>query len=79
MEYLELGDLKRHMSRNPQNILIKALPPEVWWVKLADFGLSKRMEEQSTPSNLIGTWGFVEPEFHGLVTKFNSTRLFEKT
>ncbi|KAJ5850197.1 hypothetical protein N7455_010053 [Penicillium solitum] len=45
------GDLK------PNNILIKSHPPNMWWVKLSDFGLSKRVEEASGAPTLKGTPG----------------------
>jgi len=38
-------------------VLIKAKPPENWWVKIGDFG----------SSTLKGTLGFMPPELHGFV------------
>lgn len=46
------------------NILIHSHPPEKWWVKLADFGISKRVEDCTGPTTKKGTPGFVPPEFH---------------
>ena len=50
------------------NILAKSTPPEHWWVKIGDFGLSKRAEEElAVSSTLKGTLGFLAPELHGLL------------
>src|ERR1700743_108806 len=50
-----------------QNILIKSCPPQQWWVKIGDFGISKRLEGETAKSTLLkGTLGFIAPELHGL-------------
>jgi serine/threonine protein kinase len=47
----------------PQNILIKGRPPDhPWWVKIGDFGISKRAETIIAPSIMMGTPGFMAPE-----------------
>ena len=51
-----------------QNILVKSKPPDDWWVKLCDFGISKRAEDGlAVSSTLKGTLGFIAPELHGFV------------
>ena len=54
-----LGELIQvHM----QNILIKSHPPDdEWWIKICDFGLTKRMEE-ATGETMFGSYGFLAPE-----------------
>lgn len=47
-----------------QNILI-ARPGPNWWVKIGDFGTSKRLLEDSTRT-LVGTPGYLAPELMGL-------------
>ncbi|KAI9687134.1 MAG: hypothetical protein M1822_002545 [Bathelium mastoideum] len=55
-----------HRDIKPGNILIKSRPPEEkWWVKLADFGISKRAEDGNGPSTIKGTRGFMAPELQG--------------
>src|ERR1700712_6036468 len=50
-----------------QNILVKSIPPEPWWVKITDFGISKRIEESlGAPSTMKGTLQFIAPELFKL-------------
>ncbi|KAI9690150.1 MAG: hypothetical protein M1822_009111 [Bathelium mastoideum] len=56
-----------HRDLKPANILIKNQPPETWWVKLADFGISKRAEDGTGPSTIKGTLEFMAPEMLGFV------------
>ncbi|KAL1858173.1 hypothetical protein Daus18300_010055 [Diaporthe australafricana] len=54
-----------HRDVKPGNILIKARPPErrKWWVKLSDFGISKRIEESAyVQSTIKGTPPYMAPE-----------------
>lgn len=57
--------------KNPiKNILVKSKPPEAeqWWVKIADFGITKRAESAIGPATLrgqVGTEGFLAPELLG--------------
>ncbi|OQE20308.1 hypothetical protein PENSTE_c013G05668 [Penicillium steckii] len=58
-----------HRDLKPKNILIKSHPPQgEWWVKIGDFGISKRMEESpETSTTLRGTTGFIAPELYGFI------------
>ncbi|KAF2096302.1 kinase-like protein, partial [Rhizodiscina lignyota] len=59
-----------HRDLKPSNILIMSCPPEQWWVKLAGFGISKRMEENlDPPSTVKGTQQFMAPELLGFGSK----------
>jgi calcium/calmodulin-dependent protein kinase I len=58
-----------HRDLKPQNVLIKERGPD-WWVKLGDFGISKRMEDVASLHTFTGTRGFMAPEVlaqHGLL------------
>ena len=51
-----------------QNILVKSLPPNPWWVKLSDFGISKRANDNlAASSTLRGTMRYMAPELFGFV------------
>ena len=50
-----------HRDLKPQNVLIKEPGPE-WWVKLSDFGISKRMESAAAEHTVAGTRSFMAPE-----------------
>jgi len=57
-----------------QNILVKGSPPDPWWVKIADFGISKRIEDESVSASTVkGTLEFMAPEL------FNSRRKGESS
>ncbi|KAH8896323.1 kinase-like protein, partial [Thozetella sp. PMI_491] len=56
-----------HRDLKPSNILIQTPGPDSWWVKLSDFGLSKRTEETRGATGPLGTPGFMAPELLGLV------------
>lgn len=62
-----------HRDLKPANLLIKQMPPDgPWWVKIADFGLSRNIEQSSTlPPTACGTPGFMAPELLGLGTPGN--------
>ncbi|TDZ36600.1 Myosin light chain kinase A [Colletotrichum spinosum] len=57
-----------HRGVKTSNILIKTKPPgNEWWVKLADFGISKRPKRTLSMSVAAGdTLGFMAPEILGL-------------
>ncbi|KAF2498275.1 kinase-like protein [Lophium mytilinum] len=51
-----------HRDLKPSNILVKSKGPD-WWVKVGDFGISKRAEEGLTALRTFnGTPGFLAPE-----------------
>ncbi|OIW31909.1 kinase-like protein, partial [Coniochaeta ligniaria NRRL 30616] len=55
-----------HRDLKPANILIKSKPPtKDWWIKLCDFGLTKRQEAMVGASTVKGTPGFMPPETIG--------------
>lgn len=49
--------------------MIASCPPDLWWVKLSDFGLSKRTDGTQRFSGGLGTEGFLAPD---LLVKFTS-------
>ncbi|VUC37622.1 unnamed protein product [Clonostachys rosea] len=98
MEYMEHGDLQRHLSHplpelearqivgqvleglrfmhdngfvhrdlKPGNIMVVTKGPD-WFVKIADFGISKRRQKGVTTLHTLqrGTLGFVAPEVIGV-------------
>ncbi|KAK3317702.1 calcium/calmodulin-dependent protein kinase type 1B, partial [Cercophora scortea] len=55
-----------HRDLKPANILVLHHGPN-WWVKIADFGISKRAE--STPlRTVVGTMAYMTPEVRGIFT-----------
>ncbi|KAJ5513219.1 hypothetical protein N7463_002771 [Penicillium fimorum] len=59
-----------HRDLKPNNILLKACPPDAWWVKIADFGISKRIEDGSGKSTTLkGTLGYIAPEIYGFTPR----------
>ncbi|KAH0551389.1 hypothetical protein GP486_007396 [Trichoglossum hirsutum] len=63
------GFVHRDLKPNLQNILVQSKKPD-WWVKIGDFGISKRAEEGLTAFRTFGgTPGFIAPEIlaqHGI-------------
>jgi serine/threonine protein kinase len=45
--------------------LIKCKPPDNWWVKVGDLGLSKRAESDMASTTIRGTENFMAPEVRG--------------
>jgi serine/threonine protein kinase len=47
-----------------KNVLIKSKPPNdrKWWVKIGDFGISKRAEDSHASTTIKGTFGYMAPE-----------------
>ncbi|KAK6353614.1 hypothetical protein TWF696_005577 [Orbilia brochopaga] len=57
-----------HRDLKPGNIMIKAKPPGRWWIKLGDFGLSKRIEATlGIDTTVKGTPAFMAPELHDAI------------
>ncbi|KAK4452641.1 kinase-like domain-containing protein [Podospora aff. communis PSN243] len=59
------GERFAHRDLKPANILIKCKPPDHWWVKVADLGLSKRAESDMASTTIRGTESFMAPETRG--------------
>ncbi|KAJ5692033.1 Tetratricopeptide-like helical [Penicillium macrosclerotiorum] len=59
-----------HRDLKPQNILIRSHPPDEWWIKLADFGITKRIEEDhGQVSTVKGTPKYCAPEIWGFIER----------
>ena len=57
-----------HRDLKPANIFVmrKGPTPWYWWVKLGDFGISKRIQNQDTSlRTFTGTHDYMAPEFFG--------------
>ena len=51
-----------------KNILVRSEPSDLWWVKLSDFGISKRaVNNLAASSTLKGTLRYMAPELLGFV------------
>ncbi|KAG4434684.1 hypothetical protein IFR05_009830 [Cadophora sp. M221] len=63
LEGLKIMHLERFVHRDlkPKNVLVCRGPPH-WWVKLADFGLSKRRTEDTALRTQTGTQAYMAPE-----------------
>jgi serine/threonine protein kinase len=47
---------------------VRSKPPDPWWVKLSDFGISKRAADNlAASSTLKGTLRYMAPELLGFV------------
>lgn len=55
-----------HRDLKPSNIFVFQKPPEApkWWVKIGDFGISKRA---TLTTRHVGTDEYMAPEVHGIV------------
>ncbi|CEO59898.1 hypothetical protein PMG11_04548 [Penicillium brasilianum] len=59
-----------HRDLKPNNILIKSHPPDEWWIKLADFGITKRIDEgRGQSSTMKGTPRYFAPEIWEFVPR----------
>ncbi|KIX07874.1 uncharacterized protein Z518_02528 [Rhinocladiella mackenziei CBS 650.93] len=62
-----------HRDLKPQNIFIVSTEPQ-WWVKIGDFGISKRIAaEQTALRTHVGTQHFQAPEILGYVEEAEET------
>ncbi|OQE44134.1 hypothetical protein PENCOP_c002G08812 [Penicillium coprophilum] len=65
----QIGEGLEHLHRNgfvhrdlkPENVFVVAKGPQ-WWVKIGDFGFSKRIKEDSSLRSMVGTRLFLAPE-----------------
>ncbi|RFU30292.1 hypothetical protein B7463_g6070, partial [Scytalidium lignicola] len=66
LEGLKIMHLENFVHRDlkPKNVLVCQGPPR-WWVKLADFGLSKRRTEETAYRTQTGTHAYMAPEILG--------------
>ncbi|KAI9372471.1 hypothetical protein BJX61DRAFT_542702 [Aspergillus egyptiacus] len=55
-----------HRDLKPENILVVSKGPE-WWVKIGDFGFSKRATGDNTLQSIVGTRNYFAPEMLGLI------------
>ncbi|KAL4898769.1 kinase-like domain-containing protein [Aspergillus ambiguus] len=59
-----------HRDLKLNNILLKSCPPNSWWIKIADFGISKRVEDGlGVPTTTKGTAGYMAPELLGFTER----------
>ncbi|WYZ42301.1 hypothetical protein EsH8_V_001196 [Colletotrichum jinshuiense] len=54
-----------HRDLKPKNILVQ-IPGPNWWIKIADFGIAKRIQDCTGTATLIGTEGYMAPEARGI-------------
>ncbi|KAI9155402.1 Calcium/calmodulin-dependent protein kinase type 1 [Paramyrothecium foliicola] len=54
-----------HRDLKPANLLVMRPRPD-WWVKIGDFGISKRADDNSGLRTFAGTHGYLAPELNGL-------------
>lgn len=60
--FISVDDLI-HVSDESKNVLVMSRPPDHWWVKIADFGISKRLEEEhDTTTAIQGSLRYMAPE-----------------
>ena len=49
-----------------------------WWIKLGDFGLSKRVTDDSEFKTFAGSQGYIAPEIQGLTSSQTNTLVYTK-
>ncbi|KAK0649170.1 kinase-like domain-containing protein [Cercophora newfieldiana] len=54
-----------HRDLKPRNILVQTPGPS-WWVKIADFGITKRVHEATGLTTVVGTPAYMAPEIQGI-------------
>ena len=63
-----------HRDLKPANIFVVQKDPK-WWVKIGDFGISKRIQNQDTSlRTFTGTHDYMAPEFFGYVDDIDEER-----
>ena len=53
-----------HRDLKPANIFVVSPSPN-WWVKIGDFGISRRLQEDDETRTSVGTWVYTAPEVKG--------------
>jgi serine/threonine protein kinase len=68
-----------HRDLKPGNIFVVQMPPTSrWWVKIGDFGISKRVQGDATAfRTLIGTPGYQAPEVDGQLDIDEETSIYD--
>ncbi|KAL5312960.1 hypothetical protein ACEPPN_019386 [Leptodophora sp. 'Broadleaf-Isolate-01'] len=68
-----------HRDLKPGNIFVVQKPPaSKWWVKIGDFGISKRVQGDATAFRTeIGTRGYLAPEVSGYLDTDELTSIYD--
>ncbi|KAJ5085852.1 hypothetical protein N7532_010623 [Penicillium argentinense] len=64
LEHLHENDFV-HRDLKPENVFVVRRSPQ-WWVKIGDFGFSKRIKEDSSLQSMVGTRLYLAPEIQML-------------
>ncbi|KAM0346563.1 hypothetical protein ACHAPY_011614 [Fusarium culmorum] len=70
LEFMHMNGFA-HRDLKPKNILVYQPGPD-WWVKIGDFGISKRAEGTALRT-IIGTEGYIAPEVMGFIPDQSSS------
>lgn len=71
-----------HRDLKPGNIFVAQRPPQGlrWWVKIGDFGISKRVTDSNTAFRTeLGTQHYTAPEIKGLIESAEDTSIYNQT
>ncbi|KAK2763175.1 hypothetical protein FQN54_009811 [Arachnomyces sp. PD_36] len=68
LEHMHSNDFT-HRDLKPKNIFVASKGPK-WWVKIGDFGVSKRVEGSMILQTCVGTPYYIAPEIRGDVMRF---------